>query len=238
MIYVLFRGKHTVGVIVFHKHIFKFSKSFVTIRRVLKNNVDFQCVKLWKYDNNSLSSVYLITEKISSIQHEFMGSYPLLKWPTIADPAHVSDVMSILRFIQVTKPIISSRIIRFQAEHAHYRVAVFMFILNISIEQTKFKSNGGSISSRNLTITLAMDIYDNGQFTKPLTYTSSDIHGIRKIICAPIHKDRYTYLAFSIANWMLPRCLRRNSEVFTAVYDFHMSNNDAIHGIPGYFKCR
>ena len=45
-----------------------------------------------------------------------MRSYPLLKIPTFADPAHVSDVMYVLRFIQVTKPIISSRIIRFQVE--------------------------------------------------------------------------------------------------------------------------
>ena len=36
-----------------------------------------------------------------------MRSYPLLKILTIADPAHVSDVMYVLRFIQVTKPIIS-----------------------------------------------------------------------------------------------------------------------------------
>ena len=47
--------------------------------------------------------------------------------------AHVSDVMYVLRFIQVTKPIISSRIIRFQLEQTNNIVAlpVFMFILNI-----------------------------------------------------------------------------------------------------------
>ena len=45
-----------------------------------------------------------------------MRSYPLLKIPTIADPEHVSDVMYVLRFIQVTKPIVSSRIIRLQVE--------------------------------------------------------------------------------------------------------------------------
>ena len=32
--------------------------------------------------------------------------------------------------------------------------AVFMFILNISVEQTKFECNRGSISNRNLTVTL------------------------------------------------------------------------------------
>ena len=60
-----------------------------------------------------------------------MWHYPLLKIPTIADPAHVSDVMYVLRFIQVTKPIISSRIIRFQVEQTNNIVAlaVFMFIL-------------------------------------------------------------------------------------------------------------
>ena len=90
---------------------------------------------------------------------------PVLKIPTFADPAHVSDVMYVLRFIQVTKPIISSRIIRFQVEQTNNIVAlaVFMFILNISVEQTKFQYNGVSISNRNLTITLSIDIYDSGQ---------------------------------------------------------------------------
>ena len=48
----------------------------------------------------------------------------------IADPAHVSDVMYVLRFIKVTKPIISSQIIRFQVEQTNNIVAlaVFMFI--------------------------------------------------------------------------------------------------------------
>ena len=60
-----------------------------------------------------------------------------------------------------------------------------MFILNISIEQTKFQYNGGSISNRNLTITLSIDIYDSGQckvIHQAPTYTSSDIHGIWKSI--------------------------------------------------------
>ena len=85
-----------------------------------------------------------------------MRSYPLLKIPTIADSAHVSDLTYVLRFIQVTKHIISSRIIRFQVEQTNNIVTlvVFMFILNISVEQTKFQYNGGSISNRNLTITL------------------------------------------------------------------------------------
>ena len=58
-----------------------------------------------------------------------------------------------------------------------------MFILNISVEQTKFICNKGSISRRNLTITLSIDIYDSEQyksFTQALTYTSSGIHLIRK----------------------------------------------------------
>ena len=85
-----------------------------------------------------------------------MRSYPSLKIPTIADLAHISDVMYVLRFIQVTKPIISSWIICFQVEQTNNIVAlaVFTFILNISVEQTKFQYKGGSISNRNLTITL------------------------------------------------------------------------------------
>ena len=153
-----------------------------------------------------------------------MRSYPLSKIPTIADPAHVSDVMCVLRFIQVTKTIISSRIIRLKVEQTNNIVAlaVLMFILNISVEQTKFQYNGGSISNRNLTNTHSVDIYDNVKsFTQALTYTSSDIHGIRKSICSPIHVFKKIYLTFSIENWMLQRCLRRNSEVFIAFYDIH-----------------
>ena len=156
-----------------------------------------------------------------------MRSYPLLKIPTIADPVHVSDVMYILRFIQVTKPIISSRIIRFQIEQTNNIVAlaVFMFILNISVEQTKFQYNGSSISKETwpspsqLTF---MTVDNVKSFTQALTYTSSDIHGTRQSICTPIHVFKKIYLAYSIENWMLQRCLRRNSKVFTAFYDIHI----------------
>ena len=50
-----------------------------------------------------------------------MQSYPLLKISTSAGPAHASDVMSVLRFFQVIKPMISSRIIRFQVEQINNR---------------------------------------------------------------------------------------------------------------------
>ena len=105
-----------------------------------------------------------------------MRSYPLLKIPTIADPAHVSDVMYILCIIQITKPIISFRIIRSQVEQTNYNIAlaVFMFILNILVEQTKFQYNGRYISNRNLTITLSFDIYDNGQCK--VIHPNSDLH--------------------------------------------------------------
>ena len=73
-------------------------------------------------------------------------------------------------------PIISSRFIHFQAEQTNNIVALadFMFILNISVEQTKFPYNGGSISNRNLTITLSIYIYDSGQCK--VIHTSSDLH--------------------------------------------------------------
>ena len=105
-----------------------------------------------------------------------MRSYPLLKIPTIADPAHVSDVMYILCIIQITKPIISFRIIRFQVEQTNNNIAlaVFMFILNILVEQTKFQYNGRNISNRNLTITLSFDIYDSGQCK--FIHPNSDLH--------------------------------------------------------------
>ena len=108
-----------------------------------------------------------------------MRSYLLLKIPYIADLAHVSDVMYVLHFIQVTKPIISSRIIRFQVEQTNNIVAlaVCMFILNILVEQTKFEYNGGPISNRDLTITLSTvttDIYDSGQCK--VIHPISDLH--------------------------------------------------------------
>ena len=105
-----------------------------------------------------------------------MQSYPLLKKPPVADPAHVSNVMYILHFIQVTKPVASFRIIRFWVEQTNNIVAlaVFMFILNISVEQTKFQYNRGSISNRNLTIALSTDNYDSGQCK--VIHPSSDLH--------------------------------------------------------------
>ena len=92
----------------------------------------------------------------------------------IADPVHVSDVISV--FFQVPKPIISSRIIHFQVTQINNRVAftVFMFILNILVKQIKFQCNGGSISRRNLTITLSIDISNSGQCK--VIHTSSDLH--------------------------------------------------------------
>ena len=70
----------------------------------------------------------LLTEKMSCIKHGFMRGNPLLKIPTIAYSAHVSDVMYILRFIQITKPIISSRIIRFQVEQINNIVARCFYV--------------------------------------------------------------------------------------------------------------
>ena len=71
-------------------------------------------------------------------------------------------------------------------------------------------------------------------FTQALTYMFSDIHGIQKSICTPIHVFKKIYLACSIENFMLQRCRRRISEVITAFYDIHI----VIHGVPGYFRCR
>ena len=78
-----------------------------------------------------------------------MRSYPLLKIPTIADPAHVNDVMYVLRFILVTKPIISSRIICFQVEQINYIVTLVVFLclfwtfrsnkLNFNATEAQFK---------------------------------------------------------------------------------------------------
>ena len=103
-----------------------------------------------------------------------MRSYPLMKILAIDDPEHASDVMSILLFTQVTKPITSSRSIRSQVAETNETIAqtVFIFISKMSVEQTKFICNGGSISRRNLAITL--DMYDSEQCK--VIYPSCDLH--------------------------------------------------------------
>ena len=134
------------------------------------------------------------------------------------------DVMYILRFNQVTKPIISSRIICFQVEQTNNIVALagFIFILNISVEQTKFQYSGGSISNRiwpwpsHLTF---MTVDNVKSFTEALTYTSSDIHGIWKSICTPIHFFKKQYLAFFLSKI---ECCNVVSEGIPTSYDIHI----------------
>ena len=174
-----------------------------------------------------------------------MRSYPLLKIPAIADPAHDSDVMYVLRFIQMTKPIISSRIIRFQVEQTNNIVAlaIFIFILNISVEQTKFQYNGGSISNRNLIITLSIDIYemDNVKsFTQALTYTTRLLTSTE---FKKIYVHRFTSLRRYIWRFLSKiECCNVVSEgilKFLPLFTIStLSNDDVIHGVPGYFKCR
>ena len=158
-----------------------------------------------------------------------MRSYPLFKISTIADPAHVSDVIYILSFIQVTKPILSSRIIRFQVEQTNNIVALAVFFLCLFWTFRSNKLNFYTTEAPFQTETWPspfqltfMTVGNVKPFTQALTYTSFNIHGIRKRTCTPIHVFKKIYLAFSIENWMLQRCLRRNSEVFTAFYDIHI----------------
>ena len=74
----------------------------IYLRGVLKNNVDFHySVYTFLYITmnfiwQQFAIFHLLTEKISYVYHEFTRSYPLLKIPTIADPAHVSDAMCVL----------------------------------------------------------------------------------------------------------------------------------------------
>ena len=79
--------------------------------------------------------------------------------------------------------------IPFQVEQPNNIVAhaVFMFILNISVKQTKFQYNGGSISNRNLTITRSIDIYDSGQCK--VIHPSSDLH----VFWHPRNSKKYMY---------------------------------------------
>ena len=62
-----------------------------------------------------------------------------------------------------------------------------MLILNISVEQTKFQYNRGSISNKNLTITLSIDIYDSGQCK--VIQPSSHLH----IFWHPRNSKKYVY---------------------------------------------
>ena len=139
-----------------------------------------------------------------------MRSYPLLKISTIADLADVSDVMHVLRFIQVTEPIISSRIIRFQVEQTNNIVALPVLCLFWTVWSNKLNFNATEASFQTETWSspskLTFMTVDNVKsFTQALTYISSDIHGIRKIIYTPIHVFKKILLAFSIENWMLQR---------------------------------
>ena len=148
-----------------------------------------------------------------------MRSHPLLKIPTIAYPAHVSDVMSVLRFTQVTKPIISSRIIRSQVKGTNDRVAfaVFMYILNIWSNKLNLSWTDALLQEETWpppSQMTFMTVNNVKPFTKALTYTSSGIHGIWKIICTPTYDFKRICLAFSIGNWILQCCLRRNSKDF------------------------
>ena len=156
-----------------------------------------------------------------------MRSYPLLKIPTIADSPHVSDVMHGLHFIQVTKPIISSQIIRFQVKQTNNILNALFLCLFWTYRSNKLKFNTKEAPFQTETwpspSQMTFLTVDNVKsFTQALTSTSCVIHGIRKSICTPIHVFKKIYLAFSIENWMLQRCLRKNSEVFTAFYDIHI----------------
>ena len=80
-------------------------------------------------------------------------------------------------------------IIRFQVEQTNNMIAlaVYMFILNILVEQTKLQYSGGLISNRNLTITLSIAIYDSGQCK--VIHPSSDL----QVFWHPRNSKKYMY---------------------------------------------
>ena len=144
---------------------------------------------------------------------------------------YVNDVVYVLCFIQVTKPIISSRIIRFQIEQTNNIVVltVFIFILNISVEQTKFQS---------LSQLTFMTVDNVKSFTQTLTYTFSDIHGIRKSICTPGFTPLRRYIWHFLSK--LEYCNVVSEGILNFLPLFTISTlpiNDVIHEVPGYFKC-
>ena len=111
---------------------------------MLKNIVDFHCsVKTFWYITKKFiwqqfPICRLLTEKILCIYHEFMRNYPSLKIPTFTYAAHVSDVISILRSIQETKPNMSSRIIPYQFEQTNNK---FLYLL-WTFRSNKLNFNG------------------------------------------------------------------------------------------------
>ena len=100
-----------------------------------------------------------------------------------------------------------------------------MFILNISVEQTKFQYSGGSISNRNLTIAHSIDIYDSGQCK--VIHPSSDLH----VFSHPRNSKKYMYTDSRIYEDIfgvfyrklnVATLSKKNFEVFTAFYDIHI----------------
>ena len=172
-----------------------------------------------------------------------MQSYPLLKISTIADPAHVSDVMSILRFTQITKPIISSRIIRSQVEETNGRVALAILCLfwtfrsnklNLSATEAPFQENTWLSFSQ----TTFMTVNNVKLFTQALTYMSSGIHGIWK----KLSEHRFTTLRGYVWRFLskTEHCNIVSKEFWKFLPLFTisaLSNNDITNGVPGYFKC-
>ena len=128
----------------------------------------------------------LLTEKFSCIKHEFIRNCPLLKMPTLADPAHVSVIRFVLLFTQVAKLIKSSRIIRSQDERTNNRVALWTFRSNkrnFSATEVPFQEEITPSPSQ-LTIITGNNVKP---FIQALTCMSSGIHGIWNIIWTQIH---------------------------------------------------
>ena len=156
-----------------------------------------------------------------------MRRYPLLKIPTIADPAHVSDVMYVLCFIQVTKPIISSWIIRFQVEQTNNigALAVLMFILKFRSNKLNFNTTEAPFQTEtwpSLSQLTFLTVDNVKSFTQALTYTSSDIYRIWKSICTSIHIFKKIYWHFLLKT----ECCNDVSEgilkILTLFYDIHI----------------
>ena len=118
----------------------------------------------------------------------------------------------------------------FEETNDRVALAVFMLSLKISVAQTKFICNGGSIS-RDLTITPSVDIYKvNSVKSFTLTYASPGIHGIRKIIWTSIHAlSDVLYRKLNVAT------LSHQKEFGCFLFYFFtistLSNNDVGHGL-------
>ena len=162
-----------------------------------------------------------------------------MKISTITDPAHVSNVMSILLFTNATLPLMSSRITRSHVNVTDIidTLTFHMSFLNILVELTNFICIESSSSRIDLVPTLQISIYDCEPycFSPKLLFTRC----LSSIKFAKLSEHQFMTLR---------RCAWRflsNVECFIVfskgiLISFHCFSISTRpnNAVAGYFKCR